>query len=199
MTYNQIAYQNMLETQRSNRAREQETGRSNLANEALKGRELSENERSNRVKESETERSHRATEDENRRHNLATEGTAQYVADTGRYTAVSNRDLGLRNVGLGYSQLAETNRSNLENEAIGRTRNTYSVLNAEKAAEASKYAADTRARSQNLATAVNAAATQFRERQAGLRTLLTYPVDTFSKLTGALQNGVNALTNLKRR
>lgn len=199
MTYNQIAYQTMLETQRSNRAREAETGRANLANEALKGRELTEAERSNVARETETNRHNIATEGEAARHNRVSEATSQYVADTGRYSAVSNRDLGLRNIGLGYSQLAETNRSNLEQESIGRTRNVFSVLNANTAAEASKYAADTNAKSRDLATAVGAATALMRERQQNNRLLLTYPVDTFSKLTSSFKSGVDAITNLRRR
>jgi hypothetical protein len=58
MTANQIAWQNMLESRRSNRAREAETNRANLATEG------------------ETKRANLAKEGETNRHNLATEGIA---------------------------------------------------------------------------------------------------------------------------
>lgn len=81
MTTNQIAYHNLLESQRSNKARESENYRSNLAKEA-------ENYRSNTAKEQENIRSNKADEsirrrsnkiksqelDESKRHNKVQEG-----------------------------------------------------------------------------------------------------------------------------
>lgn len=66
MTRNQIAYRELLETERSNKAREAETGRSNLANER-------ENRRSNIAREAETSRSNIARESETNRTNVANE------------------------------------------------------------------------------------------------------------------------------
>jgi hypothetical protein len=66
LTTNQIVYQQLLETQRSNKAREDETIRSNVAKET-------ENLRSNLAKELETERSNREREKETNRHNVSSE------------------------------------------------------------------------------------------------------------------------------
>nr|AVX53444.1 putative ORF1 [Marmot picobirnavirus] len=73
MTQNQIAYQNYLETARSNRAREQEQHRAALVGESLRNRELVEIQRANRARESETYRSDVAREAETARSNLARE------------------------------------------------------------------------------------------------------------------------------
>lgn len=56
MTANQIAYQQLQETKRSNVAKESETSRSNRAKEF-------ETQRSNRAQEQETQRSNRVNED----------------------------------------------------------------------------------------------------------------------------------------
>ena len=66
MTRNQIAYRELLETERSNRARETETNRSNLADE-------NEYRRSNIARETETNRSNIARESETNRTNVANE------------------------------------------------------------------------------------------------------------------------------
>lgn len=74
MTANQIAYQQLEETRRSNLAKEAEANRSNVAKELetnranqakerLQNAELVETKRSNFAKESETERTNRVNED----------------------------------------------------------------------------------------------------------------------------------------
>lgn len=66
MTRNQVAYREILETERSNKAREAETSRSNLASEG-------ETHRSNVAREFETNRSNVARESETNRANVAYE------------------------------------------------------------------------------------------------------------------------------
>lgn len=88
MTANQIAYWNLVESMRSNRAKEQETGRHNLASESLGYQTLSETGRSNRAKENISlldlaERS---------RHNVATETVESgKLAETKSYNAAQQR------------------------------------------------------------------------------------------------------------
>lgn len=62
MTTNQVAYQNLLEAQRANKAREDENRRSNIAREV-------ETNRSNVAKETETNRSNLVNERETERNN----------------------------------------------------------------------------------------------------------------------------------
>lgn len=107
MTANQIAYQNMLEARRTNRAKEIETQRSNLA------------------KEAENLRSNKAKENENFRHNINTEEvalrqlglSAQQIAEVIRHNKATE-GLSASQVGVMAQQLSETIRSNLSNEAI---------------------------------------------------------------------------------
>lgn len=82
MTANQIAYWNMRENERSNRANEAETNRSNVTRER-------ETERSNRAKEAENYRHNFATEGETERHNKRTEAqTDTKLAEDGRHNRV---------------------------------------------------------------------------------------------------------------
>jgi C4-dicarboxylate-specific signal transduction histidine kinase len=67
MTRNQIAYRELKETRRSNRAREEETNRANIAKET-------EENRSNTAQEAETNRHNVAAERETARHNRSDEG-----------------------------------------------------------------------------------------------------------------------------
>lgn len=132
MTANQIAYQNLLETSRSNLARETETNRANLAQEALRLQDLQEQARHNVVYEQETHRANVARETETHRANRASE------VETNR----SN-----------LAKELEANRHNVAQENLthrGQDVGLYSTLitNASNAAqtaakvEADKYAAD---------------------------------------------------------
>lgn len=127
MTANQIAYQNLLETSRSNLARETETNRANLAQEALKLQDLQEQARHNIVYEHETNRANVARETETHRANRAAE------IETNRSNLA--REL-------------EANRHNVAQESLtqrGQDVGLYSTLitNASNAAQtAAKIAAD---------------------------------------------------------
>lgn len=103
MTANQIRYQQHLEEQRSNLAREAETERSNRASEEQKRLELQENSRHNLVVEGEAARSNLAKEYENQRAHSASEALQSYSIGT--------------NAQIAYSNLAETSRANLAREA----------------------------------------------------------------------------------
>lgn len=126
------------ETKRSNLAKEQETNRHNLAQESIgldqlqiSRDSLAESVRHAKVSEQEMERSNRAREDETRRANQAREtelnrsnlaGEAQRraeLAETSKYHSQSI-GLGYANVNLGYSQLAEAERSHRANEILGQ-------------------------------------------------------------------------------
>lgn len=87
MTANQIAYQNHLETVRTNQA-----------NESLKKQYNDEYERSNKAKEYETHRANTVQEAETERSHRA------------------NESIGYANVGVQYAMLGETQRSNLARE-----------------------------------------------------------------------------------
>lgn len=117
MTKNQIEYWNLRETQRSNRAREQETRRANLAQERISGtandiryslglQQNTETHRSNVAKETETSRNNRV--------NNALEYWKQQIAESqlgvNKYNAETTRS-------LGFANLAETQRANLVREA----------------------------------------------------------------------------------
>lgn len=135
MTANQINYWKLQEDKRSNAAKEWETHRSNTTNEELTRRRdentlylgeanLAESKRHNLVGEQETNRSNLAREYETQRANLAREyeTSRTNLANEAlkRRGQDQSYDLGLRNVSLGYSQLAETKRSNLEHEDYNR-------------------------------------------------------------------------------
>lgn len=73
MTKNQIAYQQQIETKRSNLANEVERKRNNQAIEALRGQELAEAIRANQAREAENYRSNTTREAETARANRASE------------------------------------------------------------------------------------------------------------------------------
>lgn len=93
MTRNQIEYRSVLETERSNKAKESETERSNLAKEA-------ETHRSNLASETETNRSNIARETETNRSNVAKE------QETHRSNR-ANENLGL----LNYQEAVRNNKT----------------------------------------------------------------------------------------
>lgn len=123
MTQNQIRYWTLEEQKRANRANEAETHRSNVVREV-------ETNRHNVVTETETERHNRATEllsltqvNEQQRHNMVTELQAdrqQAEVERSNLEKESNARnqiaLGYANVGLGYANLAETQRHNTATE-----------------------------------------------------------------------------------
>lgn len=120
MTANLIAYWSHAEAKRHNAAVEAETNRANVAREDETARHnlMVEREtyRSNIARESETHRANVAYETELNRSNVARE------TETQRHNMVSERettrhnkaqeDIGWANIGLGYSQLAESIRHN---------------------------------------------------------------------------------------
>lgn len=153
MTANQIAYQNLLETQRanvvkenenarSNMAREYETNRSNLANEAIARERNAETQRANLASEfqkkselEETKRANQAREVETNRANLANE---EIKRATNTETAKHNRAM----ESLGYAQLNETAAHNRAVEEISATGNIVNFQTGMANAQAREYAAD---------------------------------------------------------
>lgn len=124
MTSNQIAYWNLQEAMRANRAREIENNRSNLAKErenyrsnAAREREnLRSNLRSEQLQSyslGETKRSNLARETETRRSNLM----AEYE---NRRAHMANEKINLINATTSRGQYQETRRSNLERERLNR-------------------------------------------------------------------------------
>lgn len=131
MTRNEILYQQNVETERSNRARETETNRSNLANER-------ENERSHLANEQETARSNRAREAETTRHNVETESQdwaklieqrRANLANEGIKAGTLNEQVRHNKVGesQSWASLNEQARHNQEQEdvAIGQLREQH--------------------------------------------------------------------------
>lgn len=106
MTQNQIDYAKLLETRRSNRAQEGLTSARDQRAYEVNFFNAQENQRANLEKE----KHNRAVLDETSRANRAKEvQAARELAENTRYHSM--------NVGLGYSQLAETSRANKEREA----------------------------------------------------------------------------------
>lgn len=134
MTKNQIEYNKLLETQRSNRAQESltekrdnrayevssgtlsETKRHNVAAELVSSNTLAETKRSNLAREEENYRSNVAKESENVRHNTAVE------VETRRSNVAGER--------LRSRELSEQSRHNLQTESVGRTQAQASMLQA---------------------------------------------------------------------
>lgn len=110
MTKNELLYQQNLETNRSNLAREVETNRANVANET-------ETNRANLAREAETYRSNVAKEWENLRSNKAKE------AETNRANVEREAQT--------WAQLAETGRANRANESVARRQAGAAEVNAE--------------------------------------------------------------------
>lgn len=131
MTANQIAYQELLEGQRANKAREVEVNRNNLVLEGIRQQEVDETKRANLAREIETNRSNLARELETARNNQAV------LAETIRSNQANEQLQAQRNateakkVALGYAELSETKRSHTVNENIARynaiTNNTVSI------------------------------------------------------------------------
>lgn len=125
MTRNQVYYQQNVETNRSNLAREYETHRSNVANEM-------ETMRANMAREAETYRSNVAREGESNRSNLANEllsarniSSVYRVGMAGIAEQVrSNLARELEQHRSNVANETERNRSNLAMESIYGDRNT---------------------------------------------------------------------------
>lgn len=98
MTPNQVAWQVMLETVRSNKAREQENFRHNVATEG------------------EMYRHNVATETEYRRHNEADEWLHGLSIKEQTRHNIETEKIGYANVKLGYDQLSEMKRHNKAQE-----------------------------------------------------------------------------------
>lgn len=117
MTRNQLAYWEL-----------QETKRANLVKENQNAQQIAEQRRANEARELETFRSNTARESENHRSNLAQENLSHgNLLELTRAHQV-NEDIGYRNVGLGYSNLAETSFANRRNEAIRTAQNVQNNL-----------------------------------------------------------------------
>lgn len=128
MTTNQIAYWTLKETERANKARENETKRANLAKEALTARQndinyqigtgnLAESVRANQAKETELNRHQVKTEsqkDVDQAIEQAKTAILQQNADTNSYNALINA----RNAATNAGMLTETTRTNMANEKI---------------------------------------------------------------------------------
>lgn len=100
MTKNQIEYWSYVESQRANKARENENYRHNTASE------------------NETSRHNVSTENETTRHNLSTENVEKgKLAETTRHNKATE-SISHSQVGLGYQQLAEQKRHNVAGENI---------------------------------------------------------------------------------
>lgn len=124
MTQNQLKYREISEMQRANLAREKENTRHNRVQEALGAQAQIETNRSNRANESikhyqASTAAYSATE--SARHNVEQERVNLLEAATKQQqaaTAARQIQVGLKNVSLGYSQLAEQKRHNTKTEDI---------------------------------------------------------------------------------
>ena len=120
MTRNQLEYRAQNEAKRANLTREQETQRANMAGEEIQRTKglrdymvslsnLREAERSNRAREAENLRSNLAREAETHRYNV------EYLGESKRHS-LATENIARMNVALGYSQLAEQSRHNVQQE-----------------------------------------------------------------------------------
>lgn len=132
MTANQIAYWNMRENERSNRARETEENRSNLVREA-------ETERSNRAKEYETFRHNFRSENETERHNKKGEAQKDRELDE------SERHSKVLEYWQGFAEM-EKQRHNIKLEDLQKEGNQINWFNAISGDWANKKNADLRER-----------------------------------------------------
>lgn len=135
MTTNQIAFWNLEETKRANRAREAELNRHQLADESIRTRtndvnlylgnlqnqlgkeQLLETVTANRNKEKENTRSNRASEDIRRVSNLLTADSIAVARRNAEINAI-NAATSQMEAATHAGQLVEANRTNLANEAI---------------------------------------------------------------------------------
>lgn len=166
VTLNQIKYQELLETNRSNVARETETNRANLAGEALRERELAETNRHNVVTEQETYRSNLAREFETRRHNSETEDIQKLQAqEQARHNAATEANEAAK-ITLGYAQLAETKKQNAISNNFRATEANIQMQQFDRSLQqkekadyrnylANAYGAVSRANTQSVATGNN--------------------------------------------
>lgn len=110
MTSNQIAYNQHLETKRSNLAREAETHRSNVVNEI------------------ETQRANRAREGENYRHNTVTEGISLGTLLEGVRSNKARESENVRknnmDYAINYARNQETERHNRQSESLESQKNS---------------------------------------------------------------------------
>lgn len=108
MTNNQIAYWQLLETQRANRTREQETNRSNVAQEGLRRQEIA----------------------ETGRHNYATEQLSlQDLTEKARSNR-ANESIKAQSNAIESGKLSETHRTNVANESLKAQANFIANRNA---------------------------------------------------------------------
>lgn len=116
MTDIQIKYATLLETQRANKAREDETQRANLANEG-------ELKRSHLATEAETNRSNLAREGETKRHNLVIENHSLQTLNETKRSNLANESIQRQRNAISADQVAATREGNQLNYAIQRERN----------------------------------------------------------------------------
>lgn len=121
MTTNQIAYWNLREQERSNRARERETARTNKANERIKSEINSINLQLGQGNLAETNRANLARELELNRTNLSNEEIKRItnaINALDAATKMREADIKEGNLQLGFANLGEVRRSNMANESL---------------------------------------------------------------------------------
>lgn len=218
MTRNQIAYQQTVETNRANVARETETHRANLVNEAEtaranKAREA-ETARSNIAKEAETNRSNLANESiemgklsETTRTHKANEAISWYNAqETKRANAVKEAqgwsDVQIRQqvanqqgeqVDISQQQQAETERHNLVNEAqtLMHYVDQYNIADLDRKSREAIAAAqrELQASMKEAELTTEIGLTQIKEQNATLRSGMNNLTNTFTSIFGGLTRG----------
>lgn len=175
---NALKADELAEAKRSNRAREYESQRSNLANERIKSEQ-------NIINQGHYERSDAETQ----RHNVALEG-------------ISSAQLGVdkQKIALGYSQLQETQRSNLASEATAKRQADANVSNAFTRAKEqafSEYKYNTPEELGQRQANVAKTATQVTLQQAQIETERTKPtqakVSSWGQILSNVWTGIKTL------
>lgn len=211
MTQNQIAYQNMLETTRSNRVREVETNRSNQANEIQRYWDYLENSRANLARETETHRANLATEglraqelSETQRSHFANELEAhrlnslqaynweQQHADR-VYAADTSAEASRYGSRLNYASNQNATAQRAEAAALQNEASHYS---ADSSNSANMYSADQRYNASNYAADVRAGTENQRLHNEMLRYWTTYPLDVLNSLSGSYRNAAQGTDSL---
>lgn len=149
MTRNQIAYQELLEKGRSNRAQETEANRSNLAREAENNRANLAKERELNRHQLETEAQGRAGLEETARSNRAKESLTKYSTDVGAEQKALDR--------LNAAQIASSNR--MSQERIATSDRDLKRTLGEWAQDLNEYTAYEQAKTQQTQRDLNAAKT----------------------------------------
>lgn len=219
MTQNQIAYWNLRETERADRAKEQENTRTNKANEKIKSDANAINLSIGSTANAETMRANLARELENNRSNLANEEikriqNAIKLIDT----ALKSREIDIKQgeLGLGYANLSELTRSHLANEGLTQqqiTETNRSNLAKEYETHRTNLAKEKEQNRSNVsneniarfgaATGYGSAITNYslqdaRNKETVRHDLATEAETKRNNITNSIINGANVLSNLRR-